>query len=143
MVGFDRYHTVTYLNFLHLLKSFRNHSKLKSDQRNVPLDSSSALINESIVVLQDLLCLNEALKSVLKLRCFLLHFRQLDGNVGQKLSVRVLLNLLESLQSFLLELDRLFHVLLLAVNNSDLDVAVSNLLGLGAKGHFIELPSLT
>ena len=61
----------------------------------------------------------------------------------QELRVRVFLDLLECLQSLLLELDGLFHVLLLAVNDSDLNVTVSYLLGLGTKRHFVKLPRLT
>ena len=63
--------------------------------------------------------------------------------MSQELSVWILFKLVESLESFLLELNGLFQVFFAIVNVGDLDVAVANLLWLSAKSHLKELPSLT
>ena len=62
--------------------------------------------------------------------------------MGQELGVGILFELLERLQSFLLELDGFFHVFFAAVHRRDFNVAVSDLLALRPECHLVEFPGL-
>jgi len=72
-----------------------------------------------------------------------LHFGESNGDVGQELCVGVLFEGLKCLQGFFLELNGLLQVLLAVVHARNLDVAIADLLALGAERHLIEFPGLT
>ena len=87
MTGKQGRRCLTYLDFFHLLKGVRDHAKLQTDQRDVALDARSALVYHSIVVFQDSLGLDKALKCLIELVAFLLHFRECDSYMCQEFCV--------------------------------------------------------
>ena len=87
MTGKQERRCLTYLDFFHLLKGIWDHAKLQTDQRDVALDTRGTLVYHSIVVFQDSLGLDKALKSLIEIIGFLLHFGESDSYVCQEFSV--------------------------------------------------------
>lgn len=112
------------------------------EKRDIALNFASASVNLAIVVFQDLLCLHQAIESLIKLVARLLHLGQIDQDASDDVRVGELIDFVEDSECFRLVLNGLGYLLSLQVGTCQLEITVAYLFRLGALGILDDLQCL-